>query len=159
MNNELEEDFVSTIVDTDIEELTNFKLTPKIVKVEDVIESTDVVEKTTEESFEVDFDYIRNNLKDIINMGSVSLQNMISIASESEHPRAYEVVATMMKALADINKDLLAAHKTRDDRTVVKGGSTTNVQNNTVFVGSTAEFSKLLKQRTKDIDNDEARND
>lgn len=117
-----------------------------------------VAEESEEKSYEADFEYIRANIKDVINLGKDALTDMISIAKQSEHPRAFEVVATLMKALVDSNKDLLVAHKHNDERVVNKNNTTTNnVQNNTIFVGSTAEFSKMLKERReKEVKDDES---
>jgi hypothetical protein len=108
----------------------------------------------TPESFDKDFDYIRGNLKAIIASGQKALDRMIAVASESQHPRAYEVVATLMKALADVNKDLMKTHREKHDQDkdagVTSVNKTTNVQNNTVFVGSTADLSKFLKNQNKE---------
>jgi hypothetical protein len=108
-----------------------------------------VYEEYTTESFDKDFDFIRKNLKDVIASGTTALNRMILVANESQHPRAYEVVATLMKALADINKDLLDSHKKKYETNTLKGTTnntnTTNVQNNVIFSGSTSELAKLLK--------------
>ena len=122
-----------------------------------------IYEEMTPESFDKDFDYIRGNLKAIIESGTKALNRMIAVASESQHPRAYEVVATLIKSMAEVNKDLLKAHKDRIDINNESGSTinkTSNVQNNTIFVGSTSELAKMLKDKTimnnkpieKDID-------
>lgn len=148
---------IKDIIDSDsIEENSNFVLSliqPKEEK-EEVLSGELVEEKEIDDSknsFEKDFDYVRNNIKDIVAQGADALKEMILVAKASEHPRAYEVVATLMKSLADINKDLLTAHKHNDERVVQNTKNETNsVTNNTIFVGSTAEFSKLMKQRKKE---------
>lgn len=143
---------IQSIIDTDdITEVTQHTLTPtKKTSIVSIQDTPEVVDDTT---FDRDFDYIRKNIKSIIENGTIALEQMLSVAQESEHPRAYEVVATLLKTLAETNKDLLAAHKSRDERTTITQPSTTNVQNNnnTVFVGSTAEFSKMFRQQIKDI--------
>jgi fructose-specific phosphotransferase system component IIB len=109
-----------------------------------------VYEEMTPESFDRDFDYIRKNLKDIIRQGSRALEKMLAVAEASQHPRAYEVVATLMKTLVEANKDLLGSHKQKIETNQLNGvqNNTTNIQNNnTVFVGSTSELAKLLKQK------------
>lgn len=151
---DMDEDIKNIVDVDDIGEVTPFKLTnPLTVTEKDKkADVQKVADKTTHESFDIDFDYIRKNLKDIINSGAEALQNMILVASTSEHPRAYEVVATLMKALADVNKDLLHAHEKRDGRTTVPANKTTNTQNNTIFVGSTSELAKILKNKNQEID-------
>lgn len=116
-------------------------------------ESRPVIEydKITPESFNEDFDFIRKNLKDIIINGTDALNRMILVAEASMHPRAYEVVATLMKSLADINKDLLESHKKKLEVNLMSVAPATSNQinntqnNNIVFTGSTSELAKLLK--------------
>ena len=77
---------------------------------------------------------------------------MLVIAKQSQHPRAFEVVATLLKASADINNDLLAAHKKRHDLKPTQAPHTkgvANVTNNNLFVGSTAELQNFLEQQKK----------
>jgi len=152
MNNMDEIDLeIMSIIDNDtMEVVLEDKEIGEVIPVE--TPSTEVVntEQESDDKFDVDFDYIRKNMKDIIKSGKEALERMIMVAEESEHPRAYEVVATLMKALSDVNKDLLSAHKHKDERVVNSGDRTTNIQNNTVFVGSTSELSKLLQQRRKE---------
>lgn len=151
------EDEIKEIVETEeSENVSDFVLTTKNESTEMVDAENDakIVEVDysvmTEDEFSQDFDYVRNNLKDIVNQGSESLKHIISIASMSENPRAFEVVATLMKSLADINKDILATHKAKSDRIGETPSTQTNIQNNTVFVGSTAEFSKMMKDKIND---------
>jgi len=93
-----------------------------------------------------DFDYARKNLKKIIDDGSVALTDMIDFANQSQHPRTYEVVATMIEKLVTANKELLALSKQIKD--IENKDKTTNdptVTNNNLFVGSTAALQKLLR--------------
>lgn len=140
---------ISNLVDQDEDTNSSFKLvdiTPESLK-------PVPIEDMTSESFDKDFDYIRANLKTIINSGTVALTKMIEIANASNHPRAFEVVATLMKSIADVNKDLLDSHKKKYDQDDASGrktiNNTQNVQNNSIFVGSTAELSKFLKNQGK----------
>jgi uncharacterized protein YeeX (DUF496 family) len=84
------------------------------------------------------------NLKGIIENGNMALQELTSIASTSESPRAFEVVAQMVKNLADVNKDLLEIQKKLK---VLKDGEQKDPKNvtNALFVGSTAELQKIIK--------------
>lgn len=146
------EDEIKDIIQTDETSTeTDFVLTTKNTEetLPVVNEEPELVNyaQMTPDQFDEDFEYVRNNLKDIVNQGSESLKQIISIASQSENPRAFEVVATLMKSLAEVNKDLLNSHKTKDDRNGITPKAQTNIQNNTVFVGSTAEFSKMMKNK------------
>jgi hypothetical protein len=151
---DIDEDILS-IIDVD-DENTGFVLDN--ISKKEIVDITDAKDDVVEYNpvddmaFDVDFEYIRNNIKDVIKHGSVALERMILVAEQSEHPRAYEVVATLMKALVDANKDLISTHKQRDERSISSGGNVTNVQNNTVFVGSTKELSKIM--RNKSIEED-----
>ena len=69
---------------------------------------------------------------------------MLEVAKASEHPRAYEVVSTIMKTLVDANKDLVSMSdkKAEEDK---KPGDNTGTVNNNLFVGSTAELQQMLR--------------
>lgn len=103
-----------------------------------------------DEEERADFDQARTNIKEIIDKGQSVLDDMIALAKASDHPRSYEVTATLIKTLVDTNKDLLDLHKKRKE---LKGkqeqvsSATTNVQNNTVFVGSGVELLEMLKNK------------
>ena len=65
--------------------------------------STELVE--VKDQIQDDADYARKNLRNLIDKGSVAVDNILLVAAASEHPRAYEVAAGMLKNLADMNKD------------------------------------------------------
>ncbi len=92
---------------------------------------------------DTDFQYARENLYNLIERGQDGLEELIEIAKQSEHPRAFEVVGQMIDKLTTTNKVLLNLHKTKKDIQTEKGGPT-NVTN-ALFVGSTAELQKMLK--------------
>lgn len=104
----------------------------------------EVLPVENEDRAEEDYEYARKNLKGIIENGNMALQELSSIASTSESPRAFEVVAQMVKNLADVNKDLLEIQKKLK---VLKDGEEKNPKNvtNALFVGSTAELQKIIK--------------
>lgn len=93
-----------------------------------------------------DFEEIRSNIKDVIDRGNEAIDGILQVASETESPRAYEVAAQMIKTVADANKDLLDIHKKLKD---VKQEKTTvhNTTNQSLFVGSTKELQKFLKEQ------------
>jgi hypothetical protein len=93
-----------------------------------------------------DFELARTNLHEVINTGLESLQKLSMIAEQSQHPRAFEVIAKLIDSITTASKDLLELQKSvREiqgaDRPAT-GGSVTN----NLFVGSTAELQKVLKQ-------------
>lgn len=95
-----------------------------------------------------DYEFARENLYSVIDKGTEALDSLLELAKVSEHPRAFEVVATLSKTLMDANKDLLNVQKKvkelqkEEENT---GGSTQQNVTNALFVGSTAELQKMLK--------------
>ena len=94
-----------------------------------------------------DFEYARGNMISAIEKGQEALSGVLEVAGMSQHPRAYEVAATLVKTLADANKDLLELQKRKKDLTGV-GPNPTTVNNN-LFVGSTAELQQLIKKQNE----------
>lgn len=94
-----------------------------------------------------DFEFARKNLMDAIEQGQNALADIVTVAGMSQHPRAYEVVATLLKTVADANKDLLELQKRKKDLTGI-GPAPTTVNNN-LFVGSTAELQQLIKKQNE----------
>ena len=97
---------------------------------------------------DTDFQYSRENLYNIIERGSDAMDGLLEIAKETEHPRAYEVVGQLIDKLTNANKELIGLHKTMQ---TVKDDLIKSPQNvtNALFVGSTADLQKLLKQNNK----------
>lgn len=93
-----------------------------------------------------DYDYSRETYYELIEKGKDALENMIEVARESEHPRAYEVLSGMIKNVSDVNDrlmDLNKKQKQMDEKDEVK--QVENQQNN-YFLGSTADIQKLLQE-------------
>ena len=105
-----------------------------------------VVIDQTPDQIEQDFDFVRNNLRNILTTGVDSLEEISAVAATSQHPRAYEVVASMIKTLADVNKDLLSIQKTKKE---LKGESAPTTVNNNLFVSTTAELNKRIEDMRK----------
>mgnify|MGYP001549685562 CR=1 FL=1 len=103
-----------------------------------------------------DYDYSRETYYDLIEKGREGLEDMIHVARESEHPRAYEVLAGMLKNIADINDKLMDLNKKHRDITQPKNEKQIEHQQNNIYVGSTADLQKLLQQNEKVIDADSA---
>lgn len=94
-----------------------------------------------------DFEFARGNMIAVIEKGQEALSGMLDVAGQSQHPRAYEVIATLVKTVADANKDLLELQKRKKDLTGI-GPAPTTVNNN-LFVGSTAELQQLIKKQNE----------
>jgi hypothetical protein len=98
-----------------------------------------------------DYDLARSTLRSVIIKGQTTLDDLVELSRNSEHPRGYEVAGQLMKTLSDTAKDLLELQKRAKDlkspETTAKGSSI-GTQNNVVFAGSTAELMKMLKNNT-----------
>ena len=92
---------------------------------------------------DIDYNYARENYYNLIERNQDAVEEMLEIAKQSEHPRAFEVVGQLIKSGLDANKELMGLHKTKKELSNEKAPS--NVTNQAVFVGSTAELQKLLK--------------
>lgn len=96
-----------------------------------------------------DASYARENIRGLIENSVPTLENLIKIANDSQHPRAFEVVTQLVKTISDLNKDLMEIHKKEQDlvkpETSSGAGSGINVKN-AVFVGTTKELREHLKQ-------------
>ena len=91
-----------------------------------------------------DFEYARGNVISAIEKGQEALSGIVDVAGMSQHPRSYEVVATLIKAVTDANKDLLELSKRRKELQKTDDGGPKTVNNN-LYLGSTADLLKLLK--------------
>ena len=95
-----------------------------------------------------DYEYTRGNLYSIIEKGQEAIDGILELAQESEMPRAYEVAGQLIKSVSDATDKLLDLQKKlKDVEEEVKGP--TSVTNNALFVGSTADLTKMLKDAQK----------
>ncbi len=97
-----------------------------------------------------DADFARNNIRELVTQGNQAVDELMLIARDGQHPRAFEVLSGLMKNLADMNKDLLEIQKRKKDL-VPKAESQNNLNiDKAVFVGSTAELVKMLKTQKQE---------
>ena len=101
--------------------------------------------KDVTEDREKDYEYTRGELYRLIDQGQEAVQGALEVAQESGHPRAYEVATNAMKQVADMTDKLMDLQKKVKDLDEEKKGPS-KVTNNAMFVGSTAELQKMLKQ-------------
>jgi hypothetical protein len=127
------------------------KINEKLSQVLD-IDPIDLKENSTEvievkDSIDDDAEYARQNLRNLIDKGNDAANHIVEIAKQSEHPRAFEVAAGMLKNLADMNKDLLEIQKRKQDLHQKTTNNTQNINvDKAVFIGSTADLIKQLKE-------------
>ena len=128
----------------EIEPTEEVQSTAVVVKEEKPI---DKIEIKLEDDLEKDYDKVRQNYEEIINKGVDAIDSILEIARESEHPRAFEVAATMIKNVADANEKLIMLQKQMREiqRASGKEPQTSTKIDKAIFVGSTADLNKMLK--------------
>ena len=112
-------------------------------------ESTEIIKKEDElpmkraEDIEKDYNLVRSNIKDLIGTGEEAIDGIIKVATEGDHPRAYEVAAQMIKTVAETNKDLLDLHQKMKNinKEEINVHNTTN---NSLYIGSTSDLQNLI---------------
>lgn len=125
-----------------------FNVGSEIVEIE-----TDIVEKkidSSKEDIKKDYEYARGNLYSLIEKGQEAINGVLELAQESDQPRAYEVVGQLIKNTGEIAEKLLSLQKTLKDVEEDNQQRGPTTVNNALFVGSTAELAKLLKQQSED---------
>jgi len=95
-----------------------------------------------------DYEYTRGQLYDLIEKGQEAFNGALEVAQESGHPRAYEVAVNAMKQVADVTDKLIDLQKKMKELESPTKKQTTNTTNN-LFVGSTADLQKMLKDMSK----------
>ena len=101
-------------------------------------------------NFQKDYELAQSNIKDLIGNGNVALESALKVATESDSPRAFEVVAILLKTMADLNNNMLEVHR-KAKTTTSENKHTKKQTNNAVFVGSTKDLQNLLnKERSTD---------
>ena len=106
--------------------------------------------KSGSEDIKRDYEYTRGNLYSIIEKGQEAIDGILELAQESEMPRAYEVAGQLIKNVADATDKLLTLQQKLKDVQEEKDVKSPTTVNNALFVGSTAELQKLLKNSNPD---------
>lgn len=113
--------------------------------------TTSITKKSdTKTDDENDYEYTRGNLYSLIQKGQEAIDNIIDLAQQSDSPRAYEVAGQLIKNVGDVTDKLVDLHHKMKKLKEDEPKSTKNITNNTMFVGSTADLQKLLKQKLYD---------
>ena len=123
------------------------KLNQTLSEVLDVepIGSTELLPATPVTKVDDDADFARDNIRTLIEKGNLAVDGILHVAKESEHPRAYEVAANLIKNLSDLNKDLMEIQKRKKDLAPQSQRNGDINVDKAVFVGSTTELVKFLK--------------
>ena len=107
------------------------------------------IEPIKKQDPEKDYEYTRGHLYDLIEKGQEAVQGALEVAQESGHPRAYEVAVNAMKQVSDMTDKLIDLQKKMKDLDAPIKGSAPTTVNNTMFLGSTADLQKMLKEMHK----------
>ena len=121
-----------------------FNITPTEVIEEKPVVKKEVPDRLTKSDIDKDYEYTRGNLYSIIEKGQEAINGILELAQESEMPRAYEVAGQLIKSVSDATDKLMDLQKKLKDVEEEKQQKGPSTVNNALFVGSTAELSKLL---------------
>jgi hypothetical protein len=124
---------------------STFNVESNIVEVEKVKDDLNITPFKSDD-IKKDYEYTRANLYSLIEKGQEAINGIMELAGEGGSPRAYEVAGQLIKNVADTTDKLIDLQKKLKDVEEDTTKTTNNVTNNAVFVGSTSELSKLLKQ-------------
>lgn len=120
------------------------------------VEPIQVVEQKSNVPMVIDHDdpvvsdaqFARENIRELISKGNSAIDQLLLVARDTEHPRAYEVAAGLIKNLGDLNKDLLEIQKRKRDLAPKETAPSNGLSiDKAVFVGSTAELIKLVRNK------------
>ena len=113
-------------------------------------EETPVKKVKTQDQVQDDYEYARGNLYQLVDKGQEAVNGALDLAMSSDHPRAYEVAGQLIKHVGDVADKLMALQK--DKKAVKEESAKKVVTNNSLFVGSTADLQKMLKDASKKND-------
>ena len=129
-----------------------FNITPTEVSVDETQVSVGVdrekPDRLSKDDITRDYEYSRGNLYSIIEKGQEAINGILEVAQESDMPRAYEVAGQLIKSVSDATDKSMDLQKKLKDVNEEKEKAPTNVTN-ALFVGSTADLQKLLKDQSK----------
>ena len=118
-------------------------------KIDTNIENIETPTSSISDDIKKDYEYTRGNLYSLIEKGQEAINGILELAQESEMPRAYEVAGQLIKSVAYATDKLMELQKKLKDveENKIKGPTTVN---NALFVGSTSELAKFLKQQSQE---------
>ena len=104
---------------------------------------------TTIDHVDDDYEYARGNIIATIEKGNEALNGILDVAGLGQHLRAYEVAANLVKTMVEANKELLDLNKKKKEIEKIEGKGAAQTVNNNLFVGSTAELQRMIKEMNK----------
>lgn len=107
-------------------------------------------DETSKEKLDNDFETVRKNYLNLIKKGSETLNDLLELARDTEHPRTYEVLSGLISTLSTLNKDLIEIHTSKSKIENTQHVNKTQITQQNVFVGSTSDLQKMLKKATED---------
>jgi hypothetical protein len=122
--------------------------TPEPTPKQEIVQAEVKSVKVNRTDADRDYSEVRENLKRIIEKSEEAIETILEVAVESQSPRAYEVVAQLIASSLEANNKLMHLHKQIKDIKKEEPGKTTNVTNNSIFVGNTADLQKMLRNAT-----------
>ena len=125
-----------------VESIEDVTPKPEVTKPPKKVEAIDQVQD--------DYEYARGNLYQLVDKGQEAVNGALDLAMSSDHPRAYEVAGQLIKHVGDVADKLMALQK--DKKAVKEESAKKVVTNNSLFVGSTADLQKMLKDASKKND-------
>lgn len=119
------------------------------VPTEIITSDGEILPATSDNKVEADYDETRRNLKVLLMQGQDALMGALEVAKQSEHPRAFEVVGNLIKQMADVNQQLMDVHQQHQKLTGAPKDKAPQTVNNNLYVGTTADLNKLIKNMAK----------
>jgi hypothetical protein len=113
-----------------------------------------ISEDDKDSTVSTDAELARTNIKGLLNLGNRAIESALEIAIQSETPRSYEVLATMLKTVSDMNSQLLDVHEKKRkilEKSTEKNIPTANVTNNVAFIGTTSEMNAIIMEKMKKL--------
>tara|TARA_B100001094_G_C18148121_1_gene782047 strand:+ start:1193 stop:1606 length:414 start_codon:yes stop_codon:yes gene_type:complete len=101
--------------------------------------------KSEQDDPQADYEYSRGQLYNLVEKGQEAINGILDVCQDSQHPRAYEVAGQLIKSVADTTDKLIDLQKKMNDLDKPTGSGPKTV-NNSVFIGSTADLQKIIKQ-------------
>ena len=129
-----------------------FNITPEVMEEETSVVERKKPDRLTKDDIDKDYEYTRGNLYSIIEKGQEAINGILEIAQESEMPRAYEVAGQLIKSVSDATDKLLDLQKKVKEVNEEERSKGPNNVTNALFVGSTADLAKLIKQQNTKSD-------
>ncbi len=125
-----------------------FNIDCEIMKAEET--AKEIKRVSSDDQIKDDHEYARGNLYNLIEKGQEAINDILDVAKQTNHPRAYEVAGNLIKNVADITDKLLESQKKLKEISEDKPTKGPSVVNNSLFVGSTSDLQKMIKQMSSD---------